>query len=69
MSASYRGGRDSQSQNRHVGFVVMKVALGEVFLRELRVAHINTSPPELHTHTSFIYEQCCRILVTVGIVK
>jgi hypothetical protein len=32
----------------HVGFFVDKVALGKVFLRELRFSPVNVIPPVLH---------------------
>jgi hypothetical protein len=32
----------------HVGFVVDKVALGQVFLRVLRIFPVNFIPPVLH---------------------
>jgi hypothetical protein len=34
----------------HVGFVVDKVALGQVLLRVLRFFPVNITPPLLHTH-------------------
>jgi hypothetical protein len=36
----------------HVGFVVDKVALGQVFLRILWFSPVNIIPPGLHTHIS-----------------
>jgi hypothetical protein len=42
----------------YVGFVVDKVALGQVFLQVLRFSSVIIIPPMLHTH-SFIYHQRC----------
>jgi hypothetical protein len=38
--------------SRHVGFMVDKVALGQVFLRVLRFYPANIIPPLLHIHLS-----------------
>jgi hypothetical protein len=35
----------------HVGFVVDKAALGQVYLRVLCASPVNIIPPYLHTHT------------------
>jgi hypothetical protein len=40
----------------HVGFVVDKVALGQVFLRVLRFSPVNTIQPLLHIHSCIIWE-------------
>jgi hypothetical protein len=42
----------------HVGFVVDKVALGQVFLRILRFSPSNIIPPLLHIHLSPPHEVC-----------
>jgi hypothetical protein len=42
----------------HVGFVVDKAAVGQVFLRVLRFSHANIIPPLLHTHLSPPHEVC-----------
>jgi hypothetical protein len=34
----------------HVGFVVDKVALGQIFLLVLRVVHVGIISPVLHAH-------------------
>jgi hypothetical protein len=36
----------------HVGFVVDKVALGQVFLQVFRIFPVNIIPPRLQTHVS-----------------
>jgi hypothetical protein len=41
-----------------VGFVVGKVALGQVFLRVLRFSPANIMPPLLHIHLSPPHEVC-----------
>jgi hypothetical protein len=41
-----------------VGFVVDKVALGQVFLRVLRFSPANIIPPLLHIHLSTPHEVC-----------
>jgi len=41
-----------------VGFVVDKVALGQVFLRVLRFSPANIIPPLLHIHLSPPHEVC-----------
>ena len=47
-----------QPRSVHVGFVVNKVALGQVFLQVLWFSPINIIPPMLHT-LSFVYYQHC----------
>jgi hypothetical protein len=42
----------------HVGFVVDKVALGQVFLRDLRFSPANIIPPLLHILVSSPHEVC-----------
>jgi hypothetical protein len=42
----------------HVGFVVDKVALGQVFLPVLRFSPANIIPPLLHIHLSPPHEVC-----------
>jgi hypothetical protein len=42
----------------HVGFVVDKVAMGQVSLRVLRFSPVHISPPLLHTHLSPPHEMC-----------
>jgi hypothetical protein len=42
----------------HVGFVVDKVALGQVFLRVLRFSPANIIPPLPHIHLSPPHEVC-----------
>jgi hypothetical protein len=42
----------------HVGFVVDKVALGQVFLRVLRFSPVTIIPPLLHIHLSPPHEVC-----------
>jgi hypothetical protein len=42
----------------HVGFVVDKVAPGQVFLRVLRFSPVNIIPPLLHIHLSPPHEVC-----------
>jgi hypothetical protein len=42
----------------HVGFVVDKVALGQVFLRVLRFSPVIIIPPLLHIHLSPPHEVC-----------
>jgi hypothetical protein len=42
----------------HVGFVVDKVALGQVFLRVLRFSPVNIIPPLLHIYLSPPHEVC-----------
>jgi hypothetical protein len=42
----------------HVGCVVDKVALGQVFLRVFRLLPVNIIPPFLHTHPSPPHEVC-----------
>jgi len=44
----------------HVGFVVDKVALGQVFMGVMQILPICVIPPMLHTH-SVVYHQCCII--------
>jgi hypothetical protein len=39
----------------HLGFVVDKVALGQVFLRVLRFSPVSIIPPLLHIHTCMIW--------------
>jgi hypothetical protein len=41
-----------------VGFVVDKVALGQLFLRVLRFSPANIIPPLLHIHLSPPHEKC-----------
>jgi hypothetical protein len=41
-----------------VGFVVDKVALGQLFLRVLRFSPANIIPPLLHIHLSPPHEMC-----------
>jgi len=38
----------------HVGFIVNKVAMGQVFLQELQVCPVSNSQPMVHIH-SFIH--------------
>jgi hypothetical protein len=45
---SYRGGPGSIPWSVHVGFVVDKLALGQVFPRVLRFSPVNFIPPVLH---------------------
>jgi hypothetical protein len=42
----------------HMGFVVDKVALGQVFLRVLRFSPVSIIPPLLHIHLSTPHEVC-----------
>jgi hypothetical protein len=42
----------------HVGFVVDKVALEQVFLQGLRFSPANIIPPLLHIHLSLPHEVC-----------
>jgi hypothetical protein len=42
----------------HVGFVVGKVALGQVFLRVFRFSPASIIPPLLHIHLSPSHEVC-----------
>jgi hypothetical protein len=44
----HRGGPGSIPGSVHVGFVVDKVALGQVFPRVLRFSPVNFIPPVLH---------------------
>jgi branched-subunit amino acid transport protein len=46
------------AEARVVGFVVDKVALGQVFLRVLRFSPANIIPPLLHIHLSLPHEVC-----------
>jgi hypothetical protein len=41
-----------------MGFVVDKVALGQVFLRVIRFSSVNIIPPLLHIHLSPPHEVC-----------
>jgi hypothetical protein len=41
-----------------VGFVVDKVALGQVFLRVLQFSPVSIIPPLLHIHLSPSHEMC-----------
>jgi hypothetical protein len=45
-------------ESTHVGFVVDKVVLGQVFLRVLRFSPANIIPPLLHIHLSPPHEVC-----------
>jgi hypothetical protein len=49
----------------HVGFVVDKVALGQVFLWVLRFFPVNIIPPWLHTHISSGRWTICPLVVAV----
>jgi hypothetical protein len=42
----------------HVGFVVDRVAMGQVFLRVLRFSPVNNIPPLLHIHLPPPHEVC-----------
>jgi hypothetical protein len=42
----------------HVGSVVDKVALGQVFLRVLQFSPVNITSPLLHTHLSPPHNMC-----------
>jgi hypothetical protein len=53
----------------HVGFVVNKVALIQVFLPALPFYTVSIIPPILHTHVSCTYLRHDVILATVSIVK
>jgi hypothetical protein len=46
--ASHRGSPGSIPGSVYVGFVMDKVALGQVFLRVLRFSPVNFIPPVLH---------------------
>jgi hypothetical protein len=46
--ACYTGKSSSKSDSVHVGFVVDKVALGQVFPRVLRFSPLNFIPPVLY---------------------
>jgi hypothetical protein len=57
-----------QPRSVHVGFVVNKVALGQVFLPVLSFSPVNVIPAMLHT-LSFIYYPHCILSLLDSILE
>lgn len=57
-----------RSGSIHVGFVLGKAAVGQVFLKVLQFFRVNIVPPMIHIH-SFTYHQHYMTAVSDRVVK